>query len=632
MKYRYCYLLPFLISIPNQNVVAQTPTASKKAAEKSSLVRVPSKGILNLSVEQFTGKIAITTSTVIHITGRFDSAKGVKELSLRVYGVKHAATREDGNFDLILDASKLGKGENLVKVQIDQGNGVGQVAAQASFFAYSKPPVQLIVPTENKNFAKPILLTLAGEAGFKPQSATFYKGGVRLPNKSSAFSAEWDATKETEKDYLLWAEVVSETGEKYQVAPIKVTVPPRVLVLAPSEAVSVSPKSETAEIRLRVIEGIKPKRVEYFVDGESVGVASKNPDDVFKLDISQRTSGDYRLTAQVEDEAGNKYTSPEAKLSVKNTVVDKQREEDDKILKAQTEEEERFRKEWDKDRLLALRRRVAGRVPARFRRGAGTVGRVNGLSVLAIQTVINGSVIDEREIAGEPLTVECFIRAGAGRVSLLASAKQDTQTSVKVAASVMKELVKKRGFMSDWSMLDVIIGYSDLTKVVGGDSVGIANTTAMMSAALNLPADDSVAMTGAIDSGGKVTPVSGIFFKGKTAFTDPKIKTLILPDNFSNAKELDALYKSRPILFATKRIILARTIDEVLRQTLIGYDEDKLKYAESKFISAMNSFLKGEDAVALNDLKAALKVTPENYTMQIWINIIQEAKQQSEKP
>ena len=72
-------------------------------------------------------------------------------------------------------------------------------------------------------------------------------------------------------------------------------------------------------------------------------------------------------------------------------------------------------------------------------------------------------------------------------------------------------------------------------------------------------------------------------------------------------------------------------IEEVLRQALIGYDEEKLRFAEGKFISAMNSFVHGEDAVAITDLRTALKFTPENHTLRIWISAIEDAKASREK-
>lgn len=598
--------------------------------QTSQSVHIPTADTVEIPIECLAGRIAITEKTTVRLTGKFENQQNNCALSLLIGKEKHPITQNSGTFRFVLIADKLNKGENLVKVRVDRPNGTGQIVAQAYIVVYSKPPVRLVTPTTEKDWVKPFVLSLEAQSDFQPKSAQFYKGTERLLINFSGIAVEWDVTKESVKDFSLWAEVESETGERYQINPVIVTVPQRVRLATSSKPLEVTPKARTLQVDVKFIEGLNPKSVEFLLDGKSVEILKKPPFDRTNIVVAQIPSGQYRLSVQVEDENGAKYKSDAAEITIKNIAIDRQKVADAKLLRAQEGENERITKEWDKFQLAGLRRRIVGQIPSQFRRGTGTIGRANGLSVLVVTTTINGIPVEQRHY-GKPLIVECFIREGEGRISLQARGDGYAQDSVQQAAFVMKRLVEKKGYTQDWSRVDITIDYSDAAEKIGGNSAGIANTTAMMSMVLGLPIDNSVAMTGAIAPDGSVLPVGGIIFKANSALSDPKIKTLILPNHPANDQELDILYRIKPELFSSKRIIFVSHIEEVLRQALIGYDEEKLRYAEGKLISAMNSFVSGDDAVALSDLRTALKFTPENHTLRIWISAIEDAKASREK-
>ncbi len=118
------------------------------------------------------------------------------------------------------------------------------------------------------------------------------------------------------------------------------------------------------------------------------------------------------------------------------------------------------------------------------------------------------------------------ISPGEGRVFLdtYPLTKLDTQISTRFAKEVACSLLEM-----DCSAYDFIYTIEAQTSIVGGPSAGaaISALTAAMLAGLEI--DESVALTGTINSGGLVGPVAGLKEKIEAAATSGEIKVVLIP-------------------------------------------------------------------------------------------------------
>ena len=135
-----------------------------------------------------------------------------------------------------------------------------------------------------------------------------------------------------------------------------------------------------------------------------------------------------------------------------------------------------------------------------------------------------------------------------------------------------------------------------------------------MSLLLGCPVDSSVALTGEVTADGLVRPVGSVFLKAQAAFSDPQVRTLIVPAGMVSRKELIDLYRSQPEIFIGKKIIMASNMEQVFRQALIGYSSD-YEQVQELIRQAMLEFVLQRDLVGLRYLREAEQLTPEDMTL-----------------
>lgn len=73
-----------------------------------------------------------------------------------------------------------------------------------------------------------------------------------------------------------------------------------------------------------------------------------------------------------------------------------------------------------------------------------------------------------------------------------------------------------------------------------------------------------------------------------------------------------------------KRLVLVSDMNAVLRQALIGYDKNyDLSATVSR--SALRKFVDGFDEETLEMLQQAHRLTPEDVTLEAWIEIVRQS-------
>lgn len=117
------------------------------------------------------------------------------------------------------------------------------------------------------------------------------------------------------------------------------------------------------------------------------------------------------------------------------------------------------------------------------------------------------------------------IQPGTGKVLVNTNPflEPDTQYSAVTAVEIAKKIAN-----ADLKDKDVIVEFNINGTVVGGPSAGAAMTVATISAIENKPVKEGVAVTGTIESDGKIGKVGGILEKGDAA-ADNNYTTFLIP-------------------------------------------------------------------------------------------------------
>ena len=481
----------------------------------------------------------------------------------------------------------------------------------------------IVAPQTSADLLQPWVFRVEATDGRKPTRVTFYRDGQILPaDPESAVSLLWDPRSEQPGDYAFRAEVVGDDGKLVKTPPVTVHIPVRVALTPISDPVVVSNKTHTVTVKADLLAGLAPRKVDFWVDGKESASRLSGPFDQMELDTTDVETGPHRVQVQVTDTQGAVYTSQWIPFTVDNPPLVARR-------KQQAEEDRKYAEEAHRveraTELYRLRKALTGSAIGGGAQRVGHIGSVYGLTVLQ-ETVTNrltgaSAVVYE---TGATMAVMAAVLPGSGQVSLLNQAALDSQTACQVAAEYCKRKVAQMGYTVNWSATDMKV-QMDSALPVGGPSAGAAYAVSLVSAALKMPIDSSVALTGEIGPNGEVQAVGGIVFKGEAALSNPRIHTLIVPADWISQLELDALYRVDPALFTNKRIIYAHNMEEVLRQSLIGYDR-RYEQSEALVQDALRAFLNEEYDKSLQNLTQARNLTPENVTILAWIDVVKRMK------
>ncbi|MGM5480032.1 MAG: S16 family serine protease [Nanobdellota archaeon] len=145
----------------------------------------------------------------------------------------------------------------------------------------------------------------------------------------------------------------------------------------------------------------------------------------------------------------------------------------------------------------------------------------DSVSLLSVKILDNGT-----QIGGTASLSLRMESGGSGDVFIQSfpSSQLDTQTATRIANEIACDLSSQ-----DCSSFDFFYTIKADSSIIGGPSAGGA--TALLTLALleDIPFPDSIAMTGAISSGGVITPVSGVKEKISAADHSSSINTVFVP-------------------------------------------------------------------------------------------------------
>ena len=168
---------------------------------------------------------------------------------------------------------------------------------------------------------------------------------------------------------------------------------------------------------------------------------------------------------------------------------------------------------------------------------------------------------------GDTLPVETVAMPGNGKLQLTGQLGDVMQESAKTAYSYVRANAKKFGIDEDfYKKKDIHIHAPEGAVPKDGPSAGVTMVTALVSALTGKKVKGNVAMTGEVTLTGQVLPIGGLKEKSLAAYRYG-IDTIIIPKE--NEKDIEKIPDS---IKNNIKIILAKEVDEVVKNAIIGVD------------------------------------------------------------
>ncbi|MGE4505659.1 MAG: endopeptidase La [Desulfovibrionaceae bacterium] len=143
------------------------------------------------------------------------------------------------------------------------------------------------------------------------------------------------------------------------------------------------------------------------------------------------------------------------------------------------------------------------------------------------------------QVGGELLTVEVALMPGTGKVAITGKLGDVMQESAKAALSYIRSRSDLFGLKRDFHKeIDIHVHVPDGATPKDGPSAGITLATAMVSALLNVPVANDLAMTGEITLRGRVLPIGGLREKLLAAHRGLVERVLIPKENEKDLAEV----------------------------------------------------------------------------------------------
>jgi len=632
--------------------------AAQPAAVAPVSLPPPPRPATTIDLAQGDDNICCVLGDTLHLfgqsSGKHRQARHAFEVNGQPYTDLPVGPDENG-YSFTWKPNAPGTYHLAVKYTLEQPYDVVKVK-EATLIISPKIPAALnqldqSVPTDVPANVQPLDTSV-----FRPARVEFSLDGQPAGAAAQApFQAMLPVSKLAPGQHSLTYRAYDAQGLRYQGETQTITVPERIILALPS-SLTITAEKETTPLSVQLTPGLKVVQVNYFVGDQQVASSAQAPYNA-SADLAPFRSGAYDLKAQAVTSDFGVFSSLTLHLNLTNHPDDDRltrlaKEEADQqaiLLKAEEKKQAKLAKQVeDAAAAKAEQERVIKEIEANkayfwprpgfdekiFRKQAaelayyapekryGEVGKVHGLCVL-VETM-DGEKVSE---IGKPLTISASVRSGTGQTNFLAFSKDDARITAQQAAEYCK--TKTAYYHWDWSKYDLTVGYLENDVISSGPSAGAADALAMMSAILNIRVDSSVALTGAITLQGQVEPVGGVGLKAKSAFGNTDAHTLVFPPDIDSLIDLFYLYKTNPKLCFPRRVVMARTMDDVIGQALIGWDSDSEIREEKLVQGGLRHFARGEDKQALAAFAAAKGITPGNWTINFWTSMIYAVEKQS---
>ncbi len=197
------------------------------------------------------------------------------------------------------------------------------------------------------------------------------------------------------------------------------------------------------------------------------------------------------------------------------------------------------------------------------------------------------------QVGGELLKVEASIMPGTGKIIITGKLGEVMQESAKAAISYLRTRSDLFGLKRDFSKeIDIHVHVPEGATPKDGPSAGITLATALISALLDIPVSNDLAMTGEITLRGRVLPIGGLREKLLAAHRG-RIKTVLIPEE--NKKDLEEVPQA---ILDDLEIIPVKTMDEVLPKALTGVSLEELFSGKSIQAFSVAASLKADNVTS----------------------------------
>ena len=167
------------------------------------------------------------------------------------------------------------------------------------------------------------------------------------------------------------------------------------------------------------------------------------------------------------------------------------------------------------------------------------------------------------QMGGELLLIEVVLMNGSGKVEITGKLGEVMQESARAALSYLRSRSDLFGLKRDFHKeVDIHVHVPEGATPKDGPSAGVALVTSIVSALLNIPVRNDVAMTGEITLRGRVLPIGGLREKLLAAHRG-LVGTVFIPAE--NEKDLKEVPEE---ILKDLKIVPVENVDMVLEQAL----------------------------------------------------------------
>jgi len=175
------------------------------------------------------------------------------------------------------------------------------------------------------------------------------------------------------------------------------------------------------------------------------------------------------------------------------------------------------------------------------------------------------------ELGGELLMIEVALMNGTGKIEVTGKIGDVMQESARAALSYVRSRSGLFGLRPEfYKEIDVHVHIPEGATPKDGPSAGITMATSLVSSLLNMPVDNSIAMTGEITLRGRVLPIGGLREKLLAAHRGHISRVIIPKENSKDLKEVpQAILKDL-------QITEVEHMDDVLPAALVNVGKEEI--------------------------------------------------------